>query len=139
MSSANDNPFKPSDRMLRQFSGLWILFFGAIAAWQGLHQHRHSTAIILAVVAVVGGVLGLAWPRGIKPIFIGWMALAFPIGWVISRLILGILFYGLFTPVAWIFRLMGRDAMALKPQPQAATYWLPKEHDVDKARYFNQF
>jgi hypothetical protein len=139
MSSATDSPFKPSDRMLRQFSGLWIVFFGAIAARQEFHHHRHTVALTLAAVAVVIGSLGLAWPRLIKPIFVGWMALALPIGWVVSRVILGILFYGLFTPVALIFRLMGRDAMALKPQPQAATYWLPKDHDVDKSRYFNQF
>lgn len=138
MSSANDNPFKPSDRMLRQFSALWILFFGAIAAWQAFH-HRRSAAIILGVIAVVGGVLGLVWPRGIRPVFIAWMALAFPIGWVISRAVLGTLFYGMFTPIAWIFRMIGRDALGLKPQPQAATYWLPKDHDVDKSRYFNQF
>jgi hypothetical protein len=85
------------------------------------------------------GPLGLAWPRAIKPIFIGWMALVYPIGWVVSHVILGILFYGMFTPVALIFRIIKRDALGLKPQPQGATYWLPKPNAPDKAKYLRQF
>jgi hypothetical protein len=139
MSSESTSPFAPTDRMLRQFSGLWIVFFGAIAARQEFHHHRHVLALVLAVAALTIGILGLAWPRGIKPIFIGWMALAYPIGWIVSRVILGALFYGLFTPVAWIFRMIGRDALGLRPQPQAATYWLPKSQAPDKSQYLRQF
>jgi hypothetical protein len=139
MKSPHANPFAPSDRMLRQFSGLWIVFFGAVAALQEFHHHRHVLGITLAVLAVTIGPLGLAWPRAIKPIFIGWMALAFPIGWVVSHIMLGILFYGLFTPIAWIFRIIGRDALELKPKPQAPTYWLSKAHGLDKSQYLRQF
>ena len=139
MSSSHPNPFAPSDRMLRQFSGLWIIFFGLIALLQELHHHRHTLALVLAILAVTIGPLGLAWPRAIKPIFIGWMALAYPIGWTISRLVLGLLYYGMFTPVAWLFRLSGRDELKLKPRREAATYWQPKPAAPDKARYFRQF
>jgi membrane protease YdiL (CAAX protease family) len=139
MSTSHPNPFAPSDRMLRQFGGLWILFFGLIAAWQEFRHERHTLALVLAVLAVTIGPLGIVWPRGIKPIFIGWMALAFPIGWAISRLVLGLLYYGMFTPVACFFRLTGRDELRLKPQREAATYWKPKPGAADKARYLRQF
>ena len=136
MSIPAYHPLAPSDRMLRQFSGIWIVFFGAIAARQEYHHH-HTVAIVLAALAFTLGPLGLVWPRVMKPIFVGWMRLTHPIGWVVSRLVLGLIFYGLFTPFAWVFRLMGRDALRLKPQPQASTYWLVKPR-ADLSQYFRQ-
>jgi hypothetical protein len=125
--------------MLRQFAGIWVVFFGAIAAWQGFHQHRHVTAIILAVLALTIGPVGMVWPRTIRPVFIGWMTLVYPVGWTVSRIVLGVVFYGMFTPVAWVFRMIGRDELGLKPQPQATTYWLSKPCATDKTRYLRQF
>jgi hypothetical protein len=139
MPSAHQNPFAPTDRMLRQFSGLWIVVFGAAAGLQEFQHARHVPALTLAALAITIGPLGLMWPRAIKPIFIAWMALAYPIGWVVSRVVLGIVFHGLFTPVALIFRAIGRDALRLKPRPEAATFWLPKARAVDKAQYLRQF
>jgi len=95
-------------------------------------------ALVFALVAVTVGPLGLIWPRAVKPIFVGWMALAYPIGWLVSRIVLGIIYYGLFTPVAVFFRMSGRDALRLKRAPQAASYWQPKPRALDKAHYFRQ-
>lgn len=139
MSSAHRSPSSPTERMLRQFAGIWVVFFGAIAAWQGFHHQRQVLAIALAMLAVTLGPLGLAWPRTIRPVFIGWTALAYPIGWVVSRIVLGVVFYGLFTPVAWVFRMIGRDALGLKPRPHAVTYWHSKPRATDKAKYLRQF
>jgi len=125
--------------MLRQFAGIWILFFGAIAAWQNVHHHRPAAAIALAILSVTVGPLGLVWPRAIRPLFIGWMALAYPIGWTVSRIVLGGIFYGLFTPLAWAFRIAGRDELGLKPQPGAASYWISRPPATDRARYLRQF
>ena len=91
------------------------------------------------VLAVTVGPLGIAWPRAITPLFIGWMALVYPIGWIVSRIVLGLLFYGLFTPVALVFRIIGRDELRLKPEPQTTTYWQPKPHAIDKTQYLRQF
>ena len=135
----DSNPFQPTERMLRQFSGIWVVFFGAMAAWQEYHHHRHTLAAALAVLAVTMGPLGLLRPRAMRPVFIGWMALVYPIGWTVSRIVLGTVFYGLFTPVACIFRVTGRDELRLKPQPQAGTYWQTKPRATDKADYLRQF
>ena len=104
-----------------------------------LHHHRHTAAIILAVLSVTVGPIGLLFPRAIRPVFVGWMALAYPVGWTMSRIVLGTIFYGLFTPLAWIFRIAGRDELGLKQQPRAATYWRPKPRLAEKAYYFRQF
>jgi hypothetical protein len=135
----HDNPFAPTPRTLRQFGGIWIVFFGAIAAWQGFHHERPGLGLALAVLAVTIGPLGIAAPKLIRPVFIGWMALAYPIGWIVSRIVLGILFYGLFTPVALILRARGRDELRLKRQRDEETYWTTKPHVTDKAQYLRQF
>src|SRR5262245_37443513 len=138
MNPLHDSALKPSDRMLRQFAALWILFFGAIA-WRAFARQQMVLAEVLAVAALTVGPLGLAWPRLIKPIFVTWMMVAFPIGWTVSRIVLGALFYGLFTPLALVFRLMGRDELALRPKPGPGSYWSAKPTMTDKSRYLRQF
>lgn len=125
--------------MLRQFAAMWIVFFGGAAAWQQFARHRPTFAVVLAVLAVTVGPLGVAWPRAIRPVFIGWMALAYPIGWIVSRIVLAVVFYFVFTPVAWVFRLIGRDVLELKSQPAATTYWHSKPTVADQSAYLRQF
>ena len=134
----HDNPFNPTPRTLRQFGGIWIVFFGAMAAWQSFHHGRHGIGLVLAVLAVTIGPLGIVAPRLIRPVFIGWMTLVYPVGWVISRVVLGILFYGLFTPVALVFRAIGRDELRLKSQ-HGDTYWTTKPNATDRTQYLRQF
>jgi hypothetical protein len=125
--------------MLRQFAALWLVFFGGIAAWQGLARGRVGIALVLAILAVAVGVLGLARPQAVRPIFVGWMILAFPIGWTISLILLGLVYYGLFLPLGLVFRLLGRDALLLRPRPSQTTYWTPRSSPADVRRYFRQF
>ena len=44
-------------------------------------------------------------------IYVGWMVLAFPIGWTVSQVMLALMFFGLFTPIGLVFRLIGRDPL----------------------------
>ena len=67
------------------------------------------------------------------------MVAVFPIGWTMSKVIMAVIFYGVFTPVAVLFRLMGRDALHLRRQPNADTYWLPKPQAAGVGQYFRQF
>jgi hypothetical protein len=135
----SDIPFSPPPRTLRQFAALWLAFFGGMAAWQGIMRGRVGIAAGLAALALVVGGLGLARPALVRPIFVGWMVLAFPIGWTVSLVLLGLVYYGLFTPIALAFRLTGRDALRLRPRPGDATYWTPRPAVADIRRYFRQF
>jgi hypothetical protein len=135
----SDIPFSPPDRTLRQFAGLWILFFGGWAcAFRYAHQNT-PVAVLLVDIAVLIGVPGLIRPRLLRPIWVAWMVLAFPIGWVVSLVLLGLVYFGLFTPIAWAFRLSGRDVLGLRPTPGRETYWQPKPAPADIRRYFRQF
>jgi hypothetical protein len=134
----SDIQFRPSARTLRQFAGLWLAFFGGLAAWQIFFRHEERLAEIFALLALAVGLPGLAWPRLIRPVYVGWMVLAFPIGWTVSQVMLALLYYGLFTPIGLLFRLVGRDPLHLR-RPATATYWSAKAIPEDPRCYFKQF
>ncbi|MBX6316636.1 MAG: hypothetical protein IRY99_27540 [Isosphaeraceae bacterium] len=135
----SDIQFDPPRRVLRQFAGLWLAFFGGLALHQGLVRDHPRAAWVLAALALGVGLLGLVRPPAVRPLYVGWMVLAFPIGWTVSRLILAAVYFGLFTPVALVFRLIGRDALSRTRRPDAATYWTPKPAPADPRSYFRQF
>jgi hypothetical protein len=135
----SDVQFDPTAKTLRQFGGIWLVFFGGIAFYQGLYRGHETAGMILGGLALIGGLLGLVAPNALKPIYVAWMVLAFPIGWTISLLMLGLMYYGLFTPIALVFRLIGRDALERTRRPEVATYWAPKATPTDPRRYFKQF
>ena len=135
----SDIPFDPPRTTLRQFAGLWLVFFGGMALWQALVRGHTGLASILAVLALTIGPLGLARPDWVRWIYVGWMVLAFPIGWTVSQVMLALMFFGLFTPIGLIFRLLGRDPLHRTRRPELNSYWAPKPAPADLRRYFKQF
>jgi hypothetical protein len=135
----SDISFKPPTRTLWQFAGLWILFLGGLACWQGFVRGNTVSAVVLAALALTVGPVGLIRPQAIRFIYVGAMLITFPIGWLVSRLVLTIIFYGVFTPMALLFNLLGRDALGLKRQPDAPSYWTPKTRAAGPKSYLRQF
>jgi hypothetical protein len=76
----------------------------------------------------------------LKPIYVGWMTFAFALGWVNTRLILGIVFYLIFTPAGLVMRLLGKDPLGLRLERQTSTYWIKRKPQTpDKKRYEKLF
>ncbi len=126
----SDIPRDPSSRILRQFAVMWLVFFAALALW---HESIH-----LAVIAGVGGLPGLWKPSLLRPIFVTWMIVVFPIGWLVSQVVLALMFYLLLTPLGLAFRLCGRDVLKLRVGT-AESYWELKPAARDVRSYFRQF
>src|SRR3954471_11782746 len=100
--------------MLRQFAGLWLVFFGSVAAWRDWHGQGGGSTVAIAVVAMVIGGAGLIVPALVRPIYTGWMIVAFRGGWTVSRIALGLVLFVMFTAVGGVFRAMGRDTLRLR-------------------------
>jgi len=129
----------PTRRDLRWFGILLLAFCGLVG---GMIQWRLQAPTAARWVWGAGAVLAAVYyaiPPVRKPIFVGWMCAAFPVGWVISHLVLGIVYYLVMTPIGLIMRLAGRDPLHRRPDPDTETYW--REHDPHKTpdRYFRQF
>ena len=85
------------------------------------------------------GLLGLIRPAAMRWLFVGATVLAFPIGWVVSQIMLAVMYYGIITPLAVWFRILGRDLLSRKPMPNRATFWTPKHTPEDMGAYFRQY
>lgn len=84
--------------------------------------------------------IGLLCPVLIKPLFIGFSYLGFGMGWVMTRVILFILFYLVLTPISLLARLVGKRFLDLKFDRQPDSYWLTKQAPPEGVKSFeNQF
>jgi hypothetical protein len=135
----SDLPLKPSRRVLRQFAAAWLVFFLAVGVFRYVARGQHQLGIVFGVVAVVAGLMGLIRPAAVRWLFVGATVLAFPIGWVVSQVMLSVMFYGILTPLAVLFRIRGRDLLALRPTPNRQTFWTPKQTPEDMGSYFRQY
>ena len=131
--------WKPSTEQLRLFSVLQVVFFAVVAVLLHSGTRYGQTGNVVLAISLVVGLAGLAWPPLMRVVYVVWMALVFPIGWTVSHVVLAVLFYLVFTPIAIIMKLCGYDSMQRKFDRQAATYWKRRQQNDDNSRYFKQF
>jgi Saxitoxin biosynthesis operon protein SxtJ len=127
----------PSRRHLRQFAGLCLLFLVGLAARRVWLGRPDVWAAGLAALGVAAGALGLARPQALRWIYTGWMVVAFPIGWAVSRLALALVFYVVITPVAYAFRAAGRDELRLRRSSERS-YWRSRPRPANVRDYLRQ-
>jgi hypothetical protein len=72
------------------------------------------------------------------PLYLGWMQLVAPVGWVVTHAVLALIFYGLITPIGGLLRLATRDRFGVRRDPSAKSYWTAHDPGGDTARYFRQ-
>ncbi len=136
---------KPDNKTLRQFGLIALFAFGAMGAWAFFKGHLlfwavpKTVAYVLFGLAGACGVLGLVAPQAVLPVYVGLTLLTFPIGFVVSHIILVGLYYVVLTPVGLLLRLFGKDPMQRKYEPDAPSYWEKREQVTDMKRYFQQF
>src|ERR1019366_10034712 len=135
----SDLPLKPTARMLRQFAAAWLIFFLAVGVYRYVARGQHQVGIGVGLMAIVVGVTGLIRPAAVRWLFVGATVLAFPIGWVVSHIMLAVMYYGIITPLAVWFRIRGRDLLSRKPAPNRASFWAPKHTPDDMGAYFRQY
>lgn len=73
------------------------------------------------------GALGLVIPSVLAPLNKLWFLFGLLLHKVMTPLIMGLLFYGLITPVGLLMRLSGKDPMRLRSEPDAGSYWIDRE------------
>jgi carbamoyltransferase len=126
-----------TDRLLRQFGALWLIFIGTLAYLEYVRE-RPLVAILLAVLALAVGPLGLVRPQRIRPAYVVLSTITYPIGWVISHVLLAVMYFGVVTPLGLVFCLLGRDVLCRRRRPGQTSYWTPKAVPADVQSYFRQ-
>jgi len=130
--------WNPERKQLRQFAGIWFPAFCALVGWSIARKtgHWHDVEVGWIVVGVIS-ILGLVFPPIIRPIFVGLILLTYPIGWVVSHVLLGLIFYGIVTPIGIILRLTGHDPLQINA-PLGNSLWKSPTGKTDPASYLRQ-
>ena len=148
MSKMVEIDWKPDEGTLKQFGFIALVGFSFIAAlaWFQLlvfaalpDDLRQPVAGTFGVLAAVSTLFSLVAPKANLPIYVGLTVIAYPIGFVLSYLIMGFLFFVMITPLGLFFRLVSRDPLHRNFDPAAATYWTDPRPRRGKDSYFRQF
>ncbi len=134
-----DINWNPSRKDLRIFAVLLLIFFTIFGGVLYRQTATAGLAIAMFVTAAVVAGVGLIKPTWIRVIYVVWMAVGFPIGFVVSHLLMAGVFYLVVTPIGLIMRLVGRDPMQRAFDRDAKTYWQPRPTTKESQGYFRQF
>ena len=134
-----DINWNPSRKELRVFALLLIGFGAIVAAVMYRRLEAPTASAVVLLVTCFIGLVGLVAPTLVRPVYVVWMGLAFPIGWTVSHLMMLAVFYLVLTPIGVGMRLCGRDPMQRRMDRDAETYWLPRAPRKDLKSYFRQF
>ena len=129
----------PSRRDLAWFGAVLLLFFAVIG---GVVGRALASDVARNVLWGAGAGLALVYyavPALRRPMFVGWMYAAYPLGFIVSHLLLGLVYFGVVTPIGLLMRAVGHDPMARRFDRSAPTYWIAREQAPDVRRYFRQF
>lgn len=139
---------RPDAKTLRQFGFIAIGGFGFVAAIahfevlvfaMGLGAAKPYVVNTFIGLAAYSGVFSLIFPKANLPVYVGLTVLSYPIGFVLSHVIMGTLFFGMITPMGVVMRIFGRDPLERKLDPEAETYWSDCRPPREKESYFRQF
>ena len=105
----------------RKFGSFFSTIFGAAAGYFAFAQHS-GLAVTFGILCFTTALTTIAKPSALLPFNRLWMRFGLLLASIIRPIVLGILFFGLITPVALFMRLAGRDELKLKPE-KAASSW----------------
>ena len=131
---------KSEKRDLRNFGitiGIALGILGGLLWWRG--RDTYSYFLIFSAAFIL---FGLVMPALLKPLQKAWMTLAVIMGWFMTRLILAVLFYLVFTPIGILSKLFGNKFLDLKVEKSNKSYWIYKEKETlpfNKSKYEKQF
>jgi hypothetical protein len=124
---------------LAWFGPLFALFVGIIASILIRRLHWQVPALLLCGAAAVLVAVYYLVPSSQTRIYRGWLLSVAPIGFVVSHLLLALVFYLVLTPIGLVMRLLGHDPMSRAIDRQAASYWIERPKTAEPKHYFRQF
>ena len=124
----------PSNRKF----GFFFTFVFAVAATYFYSFANVSLAYVFTGTASIFLLVTLIKSDSLHPLNKLWMRFGLLLGMIVSPIVLGVIFFGLFTPIAILMRLSGRDELRLK-FAQKASHWISREEPIKSESFKNQF
>jgi zinc transporter ZupT len=135
-----DINWRPNHKELRNFAIAALIASAVISlllyVLKGLAIHW--AAIIFAAGFIIF-LSSLVSTKITRIIYLGLILVTFPIGYVVSFILLSSFYFLLLTPLGLLFRLIGRDPLCRKFDSNVKSYWLIRKSPKNLDRYFHQF
>jgi hypothetical protein len=127
----------PTRRQLWVFGAAWFLLLGVAAVRIWLRHHPLPAAIVaaLAVGLPLAGRVDLGL---LRRVYVGLSLVTYPLGWLVSWVVLALAYYIVLTPIALVMRLFRHDPLQRTFDRSAATYWSPRPGSPPPESYFRQ-
>ena len=138
----------PNRNTLRSFGFVALGAFGLLGGlvlWKRsvvgipLGNAAPPVAFVLWGTGLVSALCSLAVPALNRYLYVGLTLLTFPIGFVMSHVLLAIVWYLVITPVGLVMRLLGRDPLERRFEREAPTYWVDHREPQNVEEYFRQY
>jgi hypothetical protein len=148
MTRLIDLDLRPTPATLRQFGWVALGAFGLLALLAyaeagpfrfGLGSAREPTSAAFAALGLLSASASLVRPELNRPLFVALSVAFFPVGLVVSHLLLAVIFYLVVGPVALLVRALVADPMRRRFDRQAESYWTDVPARDADASYFRQF
>ena len=146
MSKAGGTHEQPSKRddvkapTERSFGITFAVVFALLAAFTYWHRGATMTFYTVIIVSLVFAVVTLVAARLLRPLNLIWLKFGLLLHKVVNPVIMGLLFFVVFTPMGVAMRAIGVDLLRLKRKPATETYWISRRGEaIQDSSMKNQF
>jgi multisubunit Na+/H+ antiporter MnhG subunit len=126
-----------AEKSLRKFGYTVGAVLIALYVWFFYRNHFEVFRTVLLVVGFLLVLGGFLFPKQLKNVYKIWMGLAFVLGWLVSRIILTILFFLVITPIGLLAKLAGKKFVDSDINKDSKSYWIKR--DSSKVQYEKMF
>lgn len=116
---------KQSRAELRKFGLILGIVLAVLAGFAFYKQN--SLYLLFTGGAILFFLISFLWPMALKQVHRIWMTIAVTMGYVMTRVLLTLFYFIAFVPAGLVMRLFRLDVLKQKADPNAKTYWIPKE------------
>lgn len=131
---------KPSEKQLRNFGDITLFmcnFVGLTMMWLAGLTNKVFLSICIGGMTIY--LLSRISTKLVRPVFVGLTVVTFPVGWLISHVVMVLFYYIVISGVGLVFKLLNRDPLHMACNPEAESYWMRYEHKRTAKDYFHQF
>ena len=121
----------------RDFGFFFTGVFGFLSAYFFVATHM-SWAYSMATVSAIFLIVTIVKDDILLPLNKLWMRIGLLLGTIVSPIVFGIIFFGIFTPIGFVMRLSGRDELRLKYKNEPS-YWIFRSELIHVESFKNQF
>lgn len=118
---------------LKVFSFIWAFIFLVIGVYPLINSE--NPIVFCLVVSLFFLIVGLVKPTLLTGFYKVWVKFGEFIGGIISKIIILTLFYGMFTPIAIVLKILGKDLLNKKLDKESKSYWLIREKQPESMKY----